>query len=78
MKQAPATVAETTAPAAKIIRIAQTNPAGRKPAWRGSSKPYNDKDRKKRTPQYRAKAETAQKTKNRLFSSSFTPRIDAL
>jgi hypothetical protein len=35
-------------------------PASRKPATRGSSKPYNDKDRKKRTPQYRTKAENSQ------------------
>jgi hypothetical protein len=72
------TLANLSAPTAKIIRIAHTNPASRKPASRGSSKPYNDKDRKKRTPQWRAKAETAQKTKNRLFSSRFTLRIDTL
>jgi hypothetical protein len=47
MKQAPATVAETTALTAKIIRIAQTKLASRKPTAAGSPKSPNESDRKK-------------------------------
>jgi hypothetical protein len=78
MNKPAATVAEPTAPTAKIIRIAQTKPASRKPAWRGSSKPMSDKERKNRIPQCKARAETEQKTRNRAFSSSFTLQIDAI
>jgi hypothetical protein len=72
MNKPPATVAETSAPTAKIILIAPTKLASRKPASRGSSKPYNDRDRKKRTPQYEARAETAQKTRNHFSHQVFS------
>jgi hypothetical protein len=78
MSRPAATVTETTAPTAKITLIIQTNPEIRSPALNGSSKPPgSERLRKKRTPQYKAKAEKTQYSRNRLLSPSFTLRIDA-